>query len=93
MRSEADLDIGKVKNKSDLKIRMTSELDLDIVEVKNRLTSKNNVNFRSQSLQNKTIGKCTSKVTSAELMLKWLRLYIYKSSHKCRSSFLCQSIP
>ena len=48
MRSEADLDIDKVKNKSDLKIRMTSELDLDIVEVKNRLTSKNNVNFRTQ---------------------------------------------
>ena len=48
VRSEADLDIGKVKNKSDLKIRMTSELDLDIVEVKNRLTSKNNVNFRTQ---------------------------------------------
>ena len=30
--------------------------------------------FRTQWLQNKTVEKCTSKVTSTELMLKWLRL-------------------
>ena len=43
MRSEADIDIVKVKIKCDLKIRMTSEVDADIVEVKNRVTSENNV--------------------------------------------------
>ena len=45
MRSEADVDIVKVKNKSDLKIRVTSEVDVDIFEVKNRVTSENNVIF------------------------------------------------
>ena len=45
VRSEADIDIVKVKSKSDLKIRVTSEVDVDIVEVKNRVTSENNVFF------------------------------------------------
>ena len=47
VRSEADIDIVKVKSKSDLKIRVTSEVDVDIVEVKNRVTSENNVFFLS----------------------------------------------